>query len=512
MLCVIGTLGGFAGGARSATLEGLLMPGPLHSEHAKQESDCTTCHDRANRARQATLCSACHKDVATDIRDKRGLHGKRPEIAQVQCNACHSEHLGRNGRITPAVAAAFDHSQTDFRIDGGHRNVGCAGCHAAGKKYREAPSGCVDCHKKAEPHQGKLGTDCAACHETSRWSAVRYDHGKTRFALQARHAQIPCAACHSANRWKDVPMACASCHTPDDVHRGSRGTACADCHTQSSWKDAKFDHEKVTGFALLGAHRTASCQSCHRTGRFEDKIPKDCSGCHAAIDSHAGRMGTKCESCHEASAWKDTHFVHERDAKFTLRGAHSKLACHNCHVARVTDRKPAKDCVACHRAIDVHAGSLGTKCESCHGLDAWKKDIRFDHDVTAFPLLGQHVAVPCAGCHTTKKFKDAPKECAGCHKADDVHKGNLGKDCARCHSPNAWTLWQFDHQKESGFALSGAHSRLQCNACHRRPAGEAKLGKDCASCHANDDVHLGQFGRRCDSCHSTISFKRARPQ
>jgi Cytochrome c3 len=512
MLCVVGTLGGFAGGARGATLEGLLMPGPLHREHAKQESDCSTCHDRANRSRQATLCSACHKDVAADIRDKRGLHGKRPEIAGVQCNACHSEHLGRNGRITPAVAAAFEHSQTDFRIDGGHRNVGCAGCHAAGKKFREAPGGCADCHQKAEPHQGKLGTDCAACHETARWSAVRYNHDKTRFKLQARHAQIPCAACHASNRWKDTPMACASCHTPDDVHRGSRGTACADCHTQSSWKDAKFDHERETGFALLGAHRTATCQSCHRTGRFEDKIPKDCAGCHAAIDSHAGRMGTRCESCHQASAWQETHFVHERDAKFTLRGAHSKLACHNCHVARVTDRKPSKDCAACHRAIDVHAGTLGTRCESCHGLDSWKNDIRFDHDVTAFPLLGQHVAVPCAGCHTTKKFKDAPTECADCHKADDVHKGNLGKDCARCHSPNAWTLWQFDHQKESGFALSGAHSRLQCNACHRRPAGEAKLGTDCASCHANDDVHLGQFGRRCDSCHSTISFKRARPQ
>jgi len=223
-------------------------------------------------------------------------------------------------------------------------------------------------------------------------------------------------------------------------------------------------------------------------------------------------MGTKCESCHDASAWKETRFVHERDTKFTLRGAHAKLACHSCHVARVADRKPQQQCVACHRATDVHAGALGTSCDSCHGVDAWKKDIRFDHDVTAFPLLGQHVAVPCAGCHVSKKFKDAPGECAGCHKADDVHKGNLGQDCARCHSPNAWTLWQFDHEKESGFALSGAHSRLQCNACHRRPAGEAKLGKDCAACHANDDAHLGQFGRRCDTCHSTISFKRARPQ
>jgi hypothetical protein len=65
---------------------------------------------------------------------------------------------------------------------------------------------------------------------------------------------------------------------------------------------------------------------------------------------------------------------------------------------------------------------------------------------------------------------------------------------------------------ESGFALSGAHARLQCNACHKRPAGETKLGRDCMSCHSTDDVHLGQFGRRCETCHSTISFRRAKPQ
>ena len=338
MLCVIGTLGGFAGGARGATLEGLLMPGPLHSEHAKQESDCTTCHDRANRARQATLCSACHKDVATDIRDKRGLHGKRPEIAQVQCNACHSEHLGRDGRITPRRGGGV----RPFADGLPHRwrRTAMWPAPAATRQARSIarrPAAASDCHKKAEPHQGKLGTDCAACHETV--ALVRGALRPWQDALRAAGSAMrrsPAPPATSGNRWKETPMACASCHTPDDVHRGSRGTACADCHTQASWKDAKFDHEKVTGFALLGAHRTASCQSCHRTGRFEDEIPKDCSGCHAAIDSHAGRMGTKCESCHEASAWKDTHFVHERDAKFTLRGAHSKLACHSCHVARVT--------------------------------------------------------------------------------------------------------------------------------------------------------------------------------
>jgi hypothetical protein len=211
--------------------------------------------------------------------------------------------------------------------------------------------------------------------------------------------------------------------------------------------------------------------------------------------------------------WKTTHFDHAKDTKFALTGAHARTACHSCHVAIVSDQhKPSQECIACHRAVDVHAGSAGTACETCHGTEAWRKDLRFDHDLTSFPLLGQHVAVPCAGCHASHKFKDAPDHCNDCHKSDDVHRGNLGKDCARCHSTNAWNVWQFDHKKESGFELSGAHSRLQCNSCHTRPAGVAKLGRDCASCHATDDPHLGQFGRRCDTCHSTISFHRARRQ
>ena len=35
-------------------------------------------------------------------------------------------------------------------------------------------------------------------------------------------------------------------------------------------------------------------------------------------------------------------------------------------------------------------------------------------------------------------------------------KGNLGKHCARCHSPDGWGLWEFDHGKETGLVLSDA--------------------------------------------------------
>jgi hypothetical protein len=498
--------------SRAATLESVLMPGPLSSAHAKLEADCSNCHNRADRTQQARLCSACHKDVAADVISKRGFHGRSPEVSQAQCSACHSDHLGRSGRIIPVITAAFDHARTDFKLEGAHSAVACAGCHQADKKLREAPSGCVDCHKKIEPHEGRLGTKCADCHTQARWSDVSFDHAKTRFPLQAQHAKIPCAACHAANQWKNTPMRCASCHTPDDVHRGERGTGCADCHTQRSWKDARFDHERETGFALKGQHARAQCQSCHRTGRFEDKLLVDCVGCHAAVDSHRGRMGAKCESCHEAEKWQSTIFDHERDAKFARIGAHAHLACESCHTVAVSVAKPPRECSACHRAVDVHAGTAGRNCDSCHGPEGWRKDLNFDHDLSGFSLTGQHVVVPCAQCHTNHRFKETTQKCADCHRKDDVHKGGLGAKCQDCHNTNAWNIWQFDHQKQSGFALSGAHAKLQCNACHRRPAGEAPLGRDCASCHSNDDIHLGQFGRNCSRCHATISFRRVRPQ
>lgn len=498
--------------AAGATLEGLLMPGPLASGHAELESDCGSCHDRSNRARQRELCLACHKDVAADLAARRGLHGRRGEIQAAQCSACHSEHRGREARLAPQPDALFDHVATDFQLDGAHRLVACGACHAAGKRYSEAPTGCIDCHRRDEPHDGQLGTDCASCHGSQRWNAVDFDHGQTRFALQARHAELPCAACHANNRWRDTPRACASCHTPDDVHRGTRGTDCASCHTERSWSEARFDHEKETGFALLGAHRDAACQSCHRSGRFEDKLPRECSGCHRAVDTHAGRMGNECASCHGTTQWRVADFNHEQKAKFALTGAHASLGCHSCHVVPLSDSRPSRDCADCHRAEDAHAGTVDRQCAACHDTKSWKDGLRFEHDLTDFALLGQHATVPCASCHVSLQFGKTESLCSSCHRASDVHQGALGTDCARCHHPNGWNQWQFDHAKESGFALTGAHARAQCGSCHQRPPGSERMARDCVSCHATEDPHLGQFGRRCESCHSTISFLRAVPQ
>jgi hypothetical protein len=126
--------------------------------------------------------------------------------------------------------------------------------------------------------------------------------------------------------------------------------------------------------------------------------------------------------------------------------------------------------------------------------------------------VGLHVAVPCEQCHVTRAYKDADPGCISCHRADDVHKNGLGSDCARCHSPNGWRIWDFDHGKETHFPLTGAHAKKSCAACHKQPADQVKLDTSCAYCHAPDDVHLGQYGKQCDRCHSTITFKGARPR
>ena len=498
--------------AQAAGLESLLMPGKVAAAHTKIEQECAQCHDRANRERQPELCMSCHKDVGADVRARRGFHGRLPGIERAQCKACHSEHLGRDAEIVKLDASAFDHARTDFALAGAHAAVPCDACHQQGKKHREAPSACNDCHRADEPHGGKLGTDCGGCHEVATWAGARFDHGKTHFPLRDEHATATCAACHSGNRYAGTPTQCVSCHAPDDVHRGSRGTDCASCHGTAGWKTTRFDHAKETGLALGGRHAALDCKACHTTPNLKDPLPRDCVGCHRQADPHASRFGVACEKCHGTSAWSPATFDHTRDGRFELVGRHARLDCHSCHTSVVAEQKLGTDCHACHRTGDVHAGRLGSDCARCHGVEAWNSGVDFDHDLTDFPLVGLHVVVPCFECHVSPSYKGVAQDCHGCHARDDKHEGALGKDCESCHTPNGWGLWEFDHAKATGFALVGAHVRATCEGCHRQPPEVVKLSGDCASCHVKDDVHLGQFGRQCQRCHGSVTFKGARMQ
>jgi hypothetical protein len=499
--------------AAAVDWESLVMPGPVIAGHADTEKDCKACHAPFERDAQRKLCLDCHEDVAADIDAKTGFHGRAGPARSAQCRNCHTDHEGRRADIVRLTPQTFDHALTDFALVGGHKAVACAGCHEPQAKHRDAKSGCNDCHQDDDVHAGKLGEDCASCHEPASWKKTRFDHSKAGdppWPLTGGHAQVACELCHAGQRFEGTPTDCVACHRIDDAHQGQRGGACGDCHQTKAWKEPTFDHLAKTGFALTAGHGGLACQACHAGPDFRKVAGKQCVDCHRSDDAHQGRNGTQCEDCHSTKAWSGARFDHAAKTKFALTGAHAKLACVACHKGVAASEKLETTCVACHRADDPHREALGTDCGACHGEESWAANLRFDHDVTGFPLAGLHATASCESCHLDKRFAGTPTACVDCHRTDDPHEGNLGAQCAECHTPNDWRIWTFDHDRQTDFAIDGAHAALACGDCHKRPPGQGRaMARDCGGCHRGDDVHGGQFGTDCARCHTTRSFEGA---
>ncbi len=491
-----------------AQFEKLVMPGRVIEGHAEIEADCGASHDADSDAARASLCTACHEDVGIDRTMATGFHGRFAAARQAECVSCHTDHEGRDADIVDLNGGVFDHAFTDFPLGGRHALATCSECHAADSSYHEAPVSCGACHEADDVHDGELGDDCGTCHGDETWSDFSFDHAATGYALTGAHATTACSDCHQDNRFTDTPRSCNSCHAIDDVHDGTNGTSCHDCHTTSTWRTVDFDHFAETGFPLSDGHSGIDCGDCHTREDYKDTFPNGCVDCHAADDDHQGRNGNDCSSCHDPTEWRNSSFDHA-DTSFHLVEAHANLNCSACHKAE-SAADVATTCSSCHAMDDSHAGQMQTECSSCHTQTAWHASVSFDHDLTSFPLFGQHAAVSCGACHASNRFHDAETECAACHAADDVHEGSLGDACGNCHNSNAWTMTSFDHDRHTDFPLLGKHAGLACEACHRSSAASANdVSSTCRSCHATDDVHDGSFGSDCGQCHSSASFSDA---
>jgi len=563
-----------AGAAAGQVLDSLIMPGELIKGHAKIEAECSNCHKRFDKDAQTKLCLACHKPVAADVAAKIGYHGRAPEMRGKECRDCHTDHKGREEKIAAFDTAKFDHRYTVFPLGGGHAKpeLKCSSCHFIGKKYRETPLECVECHRKDDTHKGTLGPKCADCHSDVTWKEPRFDHGKTHFPLTGKHEKAKCKTCHEktykdtpkecnachkkddvhkgrygpkcetchdAKNWQNhfphdtktkfplggkhlsakcdschkaslygnpLPLKCNACHKAEDVHKGGLGEACEKCHNDRTWKTSKFDHDRDTKFRLLGKHKPAKCDVCHKPGRKE-KLATTCISCHVADDKHKGILGAKCEICHGEKTWKEWKFDHDRDTKYPLKGKHKPVKCEGCHTNDAYKVKTPTACIACHKKDDAHKGQLGERCADCHAEKSWK-EVPFDHSKSRFPLLGLHAKVTCKECHLQPTFKDAPRECVLCHAKADVHKEGLGPACQACHNARSWKSWDFDHAKKARYPLEGGHKKAKCVACHSLPTKDkVRAPTACLSCHRGDDAHSGAFGTQCDRCHGTDNWR-----
>jgi hypothetical protein len=83
-------------------------------------------------------------------------------------------------------------------------------------------------------------------------------------------------------------------------------------------------------------------------------------------------------------------------------------------------------------------------------------------------------------------------------------------DCSLCHVGQDWQSltaeFSFDHQAETGVALAGAHANARCLRCHNDRGPVSVFAREgCAGCH--EDVHAGQLGQDCESCHQEYTWE-----
>lgn len=436
-------------------------------------------------------CTECHADEHHDAFGK-------------DCESCH-------GQAGPWKATPGFRHET-FALRDAHQKVACAECHRPGSpndvaaEKRDPPKQarqCAACH--ADPHgsAGKVTAlqlndtaDCARCHAATKWSTARptaETHGGSKWPLRGVHADVACAVCHGDRdhrvRWTGAAPALASCAACHEHPHGAAlmqaavaatgpADGCAGCHGDADhdFRGGRLEPQlhQATGFALVLPHADVACDKCHtgteRTQRFPGRAQAECRKCHA--DVHRGQ------------------FDHE---------------------------KRYGECTACHRPTTFRPSEFGIAA----------------HTKTPFPLTGAHDAVACGKCHGEVKdgvrtFHGTPQQCVACHR--DVHEGTFDRagrprqiagrtDCARCHDTAAFApvAGGFDHTLWTGWELAGAHTKVDCTACHPRTnQGATKAsrlgraaGTGCANCHA--DPHAAQFVRGgatdCARCHGVDSFR-----
>lgn len=536
-------------------------PGPMSRAHKDLSGfpvDCNKCHT-AGYGVPDKKCLACHthQPLRARIKAKKGFHAAS-EVTKKECKDCHPEHKesrpgsGKGRRTTIdwkpfGGKRNFNHRLADWPLEGAHRYQKCEKCHD--KKYPQSklPSylglrgECTTCHFGTKKKHGVGGynphkftdsklTNCQTCHKFSNFKVAnlgvtKFDHDKTAYPLVGAHLRNKCIECHEKDiktfKVKDNFKDCKGCH--EDSHKSviSAKRTCKSCHSpKTNFRKTKFDHGKETKFPLRGQHKKNRCKDCHKIGSKPEAPQMACVTCHE--DVHKGRFGKEtCEGCHKEQGWKSIIYAHNTKTKFELTGKHETTACTTCHrfgIAQRFERFETTDCASCHEHKAAHCGQFGMdNCERCH-VRGGDRTSKFDHNLTRFPLERAHAKVDCNRCHkpeklgTTAECRNAVKytglepQCFACHV--DIHKGELGEDCAKCHTggENFKTL-VFDHNKDSRFGLTGFHQLVQCDNCH--PGRKYKLGDiGCFSCHAKDDVHKTNLGENCEKCHETSGGSR----
>ena len=145
------------------------------------------------------------------------------------------------------------------------------------------------------------------------------------------------------------------------------------------------------------------------------------------------------------------------------------------------------------------------------------------------PVIAGHAKFEanCRSCHVAFAKTEQNTLCLDCHKdvAQDLKAavGFHGKspnvvkaDCVSCHTDHQGRSADivrldkdtFDH-RVTDFPLRGAHPGVACSECHAPEKKHREAKTQCIACHRDDDVHKGELGEKCATCHNEQDWRAA---
>lgn len=343
---------------------------------------------------------------------------------------------------------------------------------------------------------------CRLCHQDTT-AVIEFPSGETISAqIDPQHLAL------SAHGTAEEPLACTSCHDPNDYRIPHDGVTAPDYRSYQVEKSAAcvgcHQPTHLTNHPDMAAEEPVVCTDCHDSHEVQPvdewettEIVANCVQCHEVEEGdrltavlEAGLFTSKpredeyCLACHTQPdmtltfANGDTKSL-TIDAEVLRQSVHGEdnpwqpLACRNCHEGDMTYP---------HEPVDVdslreYSLEKYPTCASCHDHNY---DLALDSVHGAALEEGELEAAVCTDCHGSH---DTPPP--------DEPRERISHTCQQCHS----TI--FDDYAESvhGEALleDGNEDVPTCIDCHgvhniNDPTTDlfrTRSPELCASCHAN---------------------------
>ena len=153
-------------------------------------------------------------------------------------------------------------------------------------------------------------------------------------------------------------------------------------------------------------------------------------------------------------------------------------------------------------AMAAHGEEYGARCVGCH--DGQDRMMGFEHE-QVYVLAGGHEGVDCAECHAGLEFGGELRACVACHEDPEVHVGEFGLECDRCHTAAGWAPAQLTRHL---FGLEhGEGVEVGCEVCHEG----SYVAYTCYGCHEHQEAEMEELHQEegieelepCGACHPT---------